>query len=287
MGALSRGLSAIAMGLKKRAPQILIVAGVAGGVTATVIACKKTRKIDEVIEKNQKDIQELHQVINHSPVDTIKTYTTCGLRFVRHYAVPLAIGAASVAMIFGGASIFKKRIATLAAAYAALEASYSKYRERIKALDPNLDKMALLGVTEQDSLHVKEADKKDLPTTVEANPYVYIWDDSSEQFSKDAELATSFNTMKITSLESYFTALLKARGYVFLNDILDRLDIQQTKAGQLCGWVWEKDNADGDNDIRISITEREQSSVYDPDKKITALVLEFNCDGGIVNRLWN
>ena len=284
MGALSRGLSAIAMGLKKRAPQILIVAGVAGGVTATVIACKKTRKIDEVIEKNQKDIQELHQVINHSPVDTIKTYTTCGLRFVRHYAVPLAIGAASVAMIFGGAAIFKKRIATLAAAYAALEASYNKYRERIKALDPELDKKALLGVTE------KEADKKDLPatmTTAETNPYVYIWDDSSEQFSKDSELSISINTMKITSLESYFTSILKARGYVFLNEILDRLDIQQTKAGQLCGWVWEKDNADGDNDIRISVAEREQSSVYDPDKKITALVLEFNCDGGIVNRLWN
>ena len=284
MGALSRGLSAIAMGLKKRAPQILIVAGVAGGVTATVIACKKTRKIDEVIEKNQKDIQELHQVINHSPVDTIKTYTTCGLRFVRHYALPLAIGAASVAMIFGGAAIFKKRIATLAAAYAALEASYNKYRESVKALDPSLDAKAISGIT------AKEAEKKNLPDEMTkhlANPYVYIWDDSSEQFSKDSDLSLSVNRMKITSLESYFTAILKARGYVFLNDILDRLDIQQTKAGQLCGWVWEKDNADGDNDIRISITEREQSSVYDPDKKITALVLEFNCDGGIVNRLWN
>ena len=284
MGALSRGFGALAMGLKKRAPQILIVTGVAGGVAAAVIACKKTRKIDEVIEKNEKDIQELHQVINHSPADTIKTYTTCGLRFVRHYAVPLAIGAASVVMIFGGAAIFKKRIATLAAAYAALEASYSKYRERIKAMDPELDKKAILGVTE------KEADKKNLPaamTTTEANPYIYIWDDSSEQFSKDSELALSFNRMKIGSIESYFTALLRARGYVFLNEILDRLDIQQAKAGQFCGWVWEKDNSEGDNDIRISITEREQSSVYDPDKKITALVLEFNCDGGIVNRLWN
>ena len=284
MGTLSRGFSALAMSLKKRAPQILIVTGVAGGVAAAVIACKKTRKIDEVIEKNKKDIEELHQVINHSPVDTIKTYTTCGLRFVRHYAVPLAIGAASVVMIFGGAAIFKKRIATLAAAYAALEASYNKYRERIKAIDPELDKKAILGVTE------KEAEKKNLPATMKeeaVNPYVYIWDDSSEQFSKDSELALSFNRMKITSIESYFTALLRAKGYVFLNDILDRLDIKQTKAGQFCGWVWEKDNESGDNDIRISVTEREQSSVYDPDKKITALVLEFNCDGGIVNRLWN
>ena len=66
MGALSRGFGALAMGLKKRAPQILIVTGVAGGVAAAVIACKKTRKIDEVIEKNEKDIQELHQVINHN-----------------------------------------------------------------------------------------------------------------------------------------------------------------------------------------------------------------------------
>lgn len=285
MSALTRAFGAIGMALKKKAPQILIIAGVGGGVTAAVLACKQTRKIDQIIDQNKKDIEDLHKVVNHTPVDTMKTYATCGLRFVRHYALPLAIGAASVVAIFGGAAIFKKRIATLAAAYAALEASYAKYRERIKALNPELDKMAIMGVKE------KDAEKKNLPATMttkdEENPYVYVFDDRSEQFSKDYELGDSINSMKITSIESFFTALLKARGYVFLNEVLDRLDIPQTRAGQLCGWVYNKDNEEGDNEVKIDVTVHKQPSIYDDNKTINALILEFNCDGGIVNKLWS
>ena len=42
--------------VKKHSPEILVVVGVAGVVTSTVMACKATTKAGDILEEHQKDI---------------------------------------------------------------------------------------------------------------------------------------------------------------------------------------------------------------------------------------
>ena len=58
--AVSKGLFKI----KKNSPTILIVAGVAGAVASTVLACKATLKVNDVLEETQLTMDIIHKASN-------------------------------------------------------------------------------------------------------------------------------------------------------------------------------------------------------------------------------
>ena len=86
--------------------------------------------------------------------------------------------------------------------------------------------------------------------------------------------------------QAYCNELLKARGFLFLNDVYEILDIPKTKAGQIVGWLYNKDgntptNGDGYVDFGI----------YDPNYEASRrfvngceynILLDFNVDGPIL-----
>ena len=45
-------------------------------------------------------------------------------------------------------------------------------------------------------------------------------------------------------------------GYLFLNDVYDLLGIPKSKAGQVVGWIYDKNNnTDGDNYVSFGLVE--------------------------------
>ena len=46
----------VGLQLKKHSPEICMVAGIAGGIVSTVLACKATTKVDEILEPAKKTI---------------------------------------------------------------------------------------------------------------------------------------------------------------------------------------------------------------------------------------
>ena len=119
-----------------------------------------------------------------------------------------------------------------------------------------------------------------------ASPYVVLFDDHSTRFDDDSEYGNSTNRLTLTSAESYFNSVLKARGYVFLNEILLKLGIPQTRAGQFTGWIYDPNSNNGDNKICFNPVEVKVPSYYNEKKEITGFLLDFNVDGGIIERLW-
>lgn len=60
---ISRTLSRTGMKLRKRSPEIFVVAGVVTGVVSAVMACRATMKIDEVLQEPREDIDDIHKYV--------------------------------------------------------------------------------------------------------------------------------------------------------------------------------------------------------------------------------
>ena len=52
----------------KHSPEILVVAGVAGMVATTVIACKQTTKLNDILEKRKEQIKMVHDSLNDESI---------------------------------------------------------------------------------------------------------------------------------------------------------------------------------------------------------------------------
>ena len=113
----------------------------------------------------------------------------------------------------------------------------------------------------------------------EHNMYTRIFDESSCYWSKTSD----YNQMFLIGRERYANDKLNAQGYLFLNDVLEMLDLPRTKEGQMVGWV--KDPKIGRDDyIDFGIFNANKKSNrafingYEP-----SIWLDFNVQGNILD----
>jgi hypothetical protein len=73
--------------------------------------------------------------------------------------------------------------------------------------------------------------------------------------------------------------LLRARGHVFLHEVLDTLGIQRTPESAIVGWIFDSENPDhiGDNFIEFNIRDYQSEYGY--------ILLDFNVDGTIFDKI--
>ena len=105
--------------------------------------------------------------------------------------------------------------------------------------------------------------------------YVRLFNAKCQAWTKDPER----NKFFLFAQQSYANELLKSRGYLFLNEVLDMLGLPRTKLGQIVGWIYDLDDPMGDNFVDFGIYEPDRVGIDD-----TIRVLNFNVDGNILNR---
>lgn len=98
----------------------------------------------------------------------------------------------------------------------------------------------------------------------------YIYDENNHNFYPSDE----YNEFFIARTQHYFNDLLKAQGFVFLNDVLKSLGIKQRVVGQIAGWTTRPRNQAF---IEIKITQRKVH-----EGKVVEYFLEIVHDGVIV-----
>ena len=70
---------------------------------------------------------------------------------------------------------------------------------------------------------------------------------------------------------------LKAKGYLFLNEVYDMLGAPRTKLGQVCGWVYNESDPRGDNYVDLDIFNDRNT------KDTNVFILDPNVDGCILD----
>lgn len=287
--------------ISKHSPEILLIAGVAGTVASTVIACKQTLKINDILEEKNKKIEDIKECVsddnieydqNDANKDTTLVYVQTGAKILQLYSPAIILGSLSIASIFTGHNILKKRNIALAAAYAVVDTSFKKYRENVIAeYGQGVDQAMRFGLkTKETKKKNKETGKTETITEIEAveNPldeystYARYFDASCECWTKDAE----YNLLFLRKQQDFANEKLKSQGYLFLNEVYDMLDIPRTKAGQIVGWIYNPEtNESGDNYIDFGIYKNNESNRLFVNGTERNILLDFNVDGPIYNIL--
>lgn len=298
---IKKTLMKTSLKLKKHSPEILIVAGVIGTVASTVMACKATTKLGEIMDNAKDDIEAVHEAVEHpedlpqkytaedGKKDLTIVYTQTALRVAKLYLPAVALGALSLTAIIKSHDILKKRNVALAAAYTAADKGFKEYRNRVvERFGNDVDKELRYNVKAKEFEHKVVNDDGTEETVVETVNVASIDDvsDFAKYFNKDCA-GWSDNAEKnlffLKRQQDFANELLEANGYLFLNEVYDMLGIPRSKAGQVVGWVYDK-NVIAKVDFGIYAINREENQQFVNGLEKNVL-LDFNVDGNILDLL--
>ena len=285
--------------VKKHSPEILAGVGVVGVVASTVLACKATMKVNDILTDAKEQIDKVNSVKNnpayadrYSEEDAKKdlsvVYVQKGVELVKVYLPAFALGTISIGCLLSSNNILRKRNAALGAAYATLDKSYKAYRNRVvERFGSEVEKEIRYNIRAEEVEHTtideegNEVVVKEEVKTMDPNlysDYAKFFDESNVNWNRNPE----YNLMFLKSQQQYANDLLKSRGRLFLNEVYDMLGIERTKAGQVVGWVYDEENPIGDNFVDFGIYDMSKERVrafvngYEPN-----ILLDFNVDGNV------
>lgn len=302
---VTRTFHRVGLVLKKHSPEILVGAGVVGGVVSTVLACKATTKLDEILSESKEKIEASHELLEKPELlpagktyteedhkkDLTVIYAQTGLDLVKLYAPAVGLGILSVTAVLTGHNILRKRNMAIAAAYTALDTSFKQYRGRVverfgEALDKELrynvktKEIEEIVVNEDgtESIVKKTVDVID-PNDV-YSPYARCWDCGCTGWTKDPE----YNLMFLKDQQRYANDMLRTKGHLFLNEVHDMLGLPRTKAGQVVGWLYDEKCPNGDNCVDFGIYDINKPANRDfVNGYERSIWLDFNVDGNIMD----
>ena len=317
MNNMSRTFHKVGFQLKKHSPEIMIVAGVTGTVVSAVMACKATTKVHDILEESKTKVNQVHEVLANddlryeevkqedgalvrvekyteedSKKDLAVIYLQTGIKFAKLYGPSIVLGAVSITSILASHNIMRKRNVALAAAYTAVDKSFKGYRSRvIERFGEELDKELRYNIKAKEietAVTDENGEEKVVKETVQVSDttptfysdYARCFDDGCTGWTKNAEM----NLMFLRRQQDWANERLKARGYLFLNEVYESLGIPRTKAGQVVGWIYDTKNPNGDNYVDFGIynihIEKNRDFVNGYERSIW---LDFNVDGNILD----
>ena len=298
----TRLLSSTQYQIKKHSPEILMVAGITGTIVGTVLACKATTKVSEIMEEKNKLVEDVHTCLNDKEIeyteedskrDLTIIYAQTGVKLFKLYAPAIGVMALSFASIIYGHKVLKKRNVAIAAAYAAIDKGFKQYRKNvIEEFGESVDQQMRFGLKSKE-VKKKDKDGKTVKETEyyidpDSNPldniseYARFFDATSNNFEKDPE----YNMMFLRRQQDYANEMLKSRGHLFLNEVYDLLDIPRSKAGQVVGWVYDKNgNTKGDNYVDFGLYRNDQGTRRFVNGLEYNILLDFNVDGVIYDMI--
>lgn len=285
--------------VKKHSPEILAAVGVVGVVTGAVMACKATTKLSDILDETKESLDKIKEVEQdpkyedkYSEEDAKKdlaiVYVQSGVKIVKLYLPALVVGGASLGCLLASNNILRKRNAAISAAYMTVDKSFKEYRKRVvDRFGEEVEKEIRYGIKAQ-QIEETVVDENGNETTVVSevkavdpnlySDYARFFDESCAAWQNDPE----YNLMFLKAQQAYANDLLKARGRLFLNEVYRMLGIDETKAGQVVGWVYDAECPVGDNFVDFGIYDMRKERVrafvngYEPN-----ILLDFNVDGNI------
>ena len=285
--------------VEKHSPEILMGVGVVGVVTGTVMACRATLKLNDILEEAQETRDKIKEVASNpnyedkyteedAKKDLAVNCIQTGVKVAKLYAPAVAVGVAGVGCVLASHDIMKKRNVALSAAYLTIDKSFKEYKQRVvDRFGEEVEKEIRYGIKAEEIVETvvdEEGNETTVTETVKTmNPTLYsdyarFFDEASPCWQNDPE----YNLMFLRAQQQYANDLLRAKGRLFLNDVYEMLGIEKTKAGQIVGWVYDRENPNGDNFVDFGIYDMSKERVrafvngYE-----TNILLDFNVDGNI------
>jgi len=275
--------------VQKHSPGILFGAGVVGVVASTVLACRATLHLEEVLLESKANLDDAKNLRETKPEvyteekfhqDRAYLYVRSIVKLGKLYGPAIVLGSLSVAALVGSHNILNSRNASLTAAYVTVEKAFDEYRQRVVGEVGEERELEIRHNSEKVSKTVedKNGPKKKQVSVPGANPskYAKFFDTDNANWDTTPE----YNYLFLRGQQTYANHRLQANGHVLLNDVYDALGMERTKEGCVVGWV--KDSKEGDNYIDFGIFDNTDGAMRVHDfvtGREGCILLDFNVDG--------
>lgn len=273
---------------QKHSPAMLFGVGVVGVVTTTVLACRATLKLEEVLDESKGFLENAEYARKDNDRYSDKDYyhdvalirLRAATSIVKLYGPSLIVGVTSVCALGGSHVILTKRNAGLAAAYAAVEKAFGQYRERVTTEVGEDKERELYRGVKTEEVHDTKAGKVEKKQSIVSDdtPYAKLFDQYNVNWSPQPE----YNVLFLRCQQNWANDQLQARGHLFLNEVYDSLGLERTKAGQVVGWV--KGNGDDYVDFGI-LNGEDPEGFYSFVTGHEGIWLDFNVDGVVYDKI--
>lgn len=293
----TRYLGKARLKLSNASPELLAIVGVVGLIAAGVTACVASTKLGKTLDEVKDDIDKVKSDENPEVVSEtkdverkkalFKAYLKGAGKICKLYIWSVLIAAISIACIFTSNKILRNRLTTVTAAYAMLDKAYKSYREDVaKEIGEEKENELYYGVKKvtEEVVDPETGEKKQVEhlfanTEHQHSIYAKYFDECSDFWKPDPLQNLAFLNLVMASCNDK----LKNRGYLFLNEVYEMLDIPPTVEGQIIGWVYDEDNPIGDNFVDFGLhngdaAARRFVNGYEP-----VILLDFNVDGDVRN----
>lgn len=195
--------------LKRHSSTILTGVGVAGVVTTAVLTAKATPKavalLEQAKEEKGDDLTKFEMVKTAAPA----------------YIPAVITGAATIACILGANVLNTRQQAAITSAYAFLDNSYKKYKKKVEDL-----------YGEEVDIHIEKEIAKDkyedVNIVLEGEQKLY-YDEYSRRYFESTDAT-------VQQAEYRINRHLFQRGYAYLNEFYDELEIEPIEGGWDLGW---------------------------------------------------
>jgi Family of unknown function (DUF6353) len=296
--AISRKIAAQALLAKKNSPTILFGAGIASMVGSTVLACRATLKLSEVLDEVESDMHKsqlakekvesgngpegVTYTDREMKQDQVIIYVRGVTKVVKLYAPALIFGGIGVVCLTKSHQILQERNAALTAAYIAIDTAFKKYRERVvERYGEETDRELRFDAEEVDIIDEDTGKVISAVVAVQGEPsgYARWFDEENNNWSNPAMM--EYNWLFLRSQQNWANDMLRARGHLFLNEAYSMVGLPHTSAGSIVGWIYDRNNDRGDNYVDFGCWDKENRPLQFFNGREGAILLDFNVDGPI------
>jgi Family of unknown function (DUF6353) len=298
--AISRKVANQTLITRKNSPTILLGAGIASMVGSTVLACRATLKLEEVLKDIESSKSQAHRVkglVDSEDYHGEETYTDDEMRkdisvimtrgvieVTKLYAPSVILGGVGVFCLTKSHTILRDRNLALTAAYLAVDTAFRTYRERVvERYGEDTDRELRYDGEEVDII---DEDTGKMHSTVRAAPgdhegYARWFDEENANWNAPPFEET--NTLWLRTQQNWANDMLRSRGHLFLNEVYSMLGMSHTSAGAIVGWVYDRANDRGDNYVDFGCWDN--GNLYRLrdffNGRDGSVLLDFNVDGPI------
>lgn len=297
--------------MKRYAPELLLTAGISAGIGGTVMACVATVKAMKVVDHAKENIEAIHKCQEGESVmrkddgsacdqEELKRYLTAAymnlfMSLAMAYAPAVMLGGVSVSCILASNNVMRKRNASLAAAYATIAGTFKDYQNRVREkLGEEAERDIRYDVREdevEETVINEKGKEKKVKKTVKSSymdgqsSYARFFDDGCEGWDENPE----YSLMFLRAQQQYANDKLQAQGYLFLNDVYELFGIPKTQAGQVVGWLYNKDgNPNGDNYVDLGLYNlNNRSTRRFVNGHENVFIIDPNVDGPILDKAFD
>lgn len=311
--AVTRAMGKLWLRTKKSSPEICVVSGiVCGGAALVMVGVRTWKKKDDL----QKDISLVkdrmdtikgakennnQELVKSERKELVKQGGTLAKDLVKTYWIPALLGVGSAGLIWGGRTMLRRELSAVTSAYALLMESYKQYRQRvIDDVGIEKDQEYMHGIKMVDAVDEKTGEvtrRAIVDKSKSISPYSVWWcegefdDETGEWIWRNGMWRDNplMNESTLKCVQNAANDLLRANGFIFLNQVREMLGLPPTREGQIVGWTLC--GGDGFIDFGVFPSKQHPLEKIAPvnrlflDNKTCNALLDFNVDGPILGAL--